>query len=51
MRIITREEIDAVLPKLDLMAEIEQGFIAYSRGQAVVPGQGTQGEKLRHGDP
>lgn len=37
MRIITREEIDAVLPKVDLVAEIEQGFVAYSRGRAVVP--------------
>jgi ornithine cyclodeaminase len=37
MRIITREEIDAALPKVDLMTEIEQGFIAYSHGQAVVP--------------
>lgn len=37
MRIITRQEIDAVLPTIDLMAEIESGFVAYSRGESVVP--------------
>ncbi len=37
MRIITRSEIDAVLPEIDLMAEIEAGFVAYSRGESVVP--------------
>lgn len=37
MRIITRDEIDAVLPTIDLMAEIEAGFVAYSSGRTVVP--------------
>ena len=37
MRIITRDEIDAALPAVDLMAEIEQGFVAYSHGRTVVP--------------
>jgi ornithine cyclodeaminase len=48
MRIIPREEIDAVLPKIDLMAEIEEGFIAYSRGRAVVP---PVGELVLHDPP
>ena len=48
MRIITREEIDAVLPKVDLMAEIEKGFVAYSRGRAVVP---PVGELVLHDPP
>jgi ornithine cyclodeaminase len=36
-RIITREQIEQVLPALDLIPAIETGFVAYSAGQAVVP--------------
>jgi len=37
MRIVTLDEIKAVLPKIDLMEEIEAGFSAYSKGEVVVP--------------
>ncbi len=37
MKILNLEQIKSVLPCIDLMAEIEQGFIAYSEGRAVVP--------------
>jgi len=37
MKIITLEQIKAALPSVDLMGEIEAGFVAYSKGQAVVP--------------
>ena len=37
MRTITLDEIKSVLPSLDLIADIEAGFVAYSNGQAVVP--------------
>jgi len=37
MKIITLDQIKAVLPKLDLLPEIEAGFASYSAGQAVVP--------------
>ena len=37
MRIVSIEEIKAVLPKIDLMEEIETGFSAYSNGEVVVP--------------
>lgn len=37
MRILELEEIRRVLPSIDLMSAIEAGFVAYSRGQAVVP--------------
>lgn len=36
-KIIGLEEIRRVLPSIDLVAEIEAGFVAYSRGQSVVP--------------
>jgi len=36
-RIISRAEIDAALPSLDLMGVIEAGFVAYSADQSVVP--------------
>ena len=34
---ITRDQILAILPHLDLIPLIEQGFAAYSRGEAVIP--------------
>jgi ornithine cyclodeaminase len=37
MRVVTLDEIQRVLPDLDLMPDIEAGFAAYSRGDAVVP--------------
>jgi ornithine cyclodeaminase len=37
MKILTLEQIKAVLPSVDLMGEIEAGFVAYSKGKAVVP--------------
>ena len=37
MKIITRQEIEAILPSLDLVPLIEAGFVAYSAGRAVVP--------------
>ncbi len=37
MKIATLDQIRAVLPGIDLLAEIEAGFIAYSRGQATIP--------------
>ena len=37
MKIITLDEIESVLTSLDLTAEIEAGFVAYSNKQAVVP--------------
>jgi ornithine cyclodeaminase len=36
-RVIEREQIEAVLPALDLASEIEAAFAAYSQGRAVVP--------------
>ncbi len=35
--ILTLEQIQAVLPDLDLIPAIEEGFVRYSEGQAVVP--------------
>jgi ornithine cyclodeaminase len=37
VKIITREQIEGVLPAINLLPAIEEGFVAYSRGQAVVP--------------
>lgn len=37
MRIVPLDEIRTALSGLDLMGEIERGFVAYSRGEAVVP--------------
>lgn len=37
MRIVGREEIRDALAGIDLMGEIERGFVAYSRGDSVVP--------------
>ena len=36
-QIFTLEQIRAILPKLDLTTSIEQGFVAWSNRQAVVP--------------
>jgi len=37
MRIIELEKIKLLLAEVDLIPMIEAGFVAYSRGQAVVP--------------
>ena len=37
MKVITLEQIKKVLPSLDLIAAIEEGFRRYSAGKAVVP--------------
>jgi len=37
MKILTLEEIRSALPSVNLMDEIEKGFVAYSRGESVVP--------------
>ena len=37
MRVIGIDQIREILPDVDLIAEIEQGFVAYSDGRAVVP--------------
>jgi len=37
MKIITRDQIDRILPSLDLLPQIEKGFQAYSEGKAIVP--------------
>lgn len=37
MRIISREEILKVLPEIDLIPAIEEGFMAYSSGKATIP--------------
>lgn len=34
---LTRNEIEPLLPRIDLIAEIERGFVAYSAGQTIVP--------------
>lgn len=36
-RIATLDEIKSVLPKIDLLSEMESAFIAYSRGDCVIP--------------
>ena len=36
-KIMTLDEIHEILPSLDLVTAIEQGFVAYSAGRAVVP--------------
>jgi len=35
MQIITRHQIDQILPTLDLIPAIEKGFQAYSEGAAI----------------
>ena len=37
MKIITLDEIKQALGSIDLISEIEKGFVAYSQGKAVVP--------------
>lgn len=37
LRIVDLQQIERLLPELDLLCMIEQGFIAYSQGRAIVP--------------
>ena len=37
MKIITRDQIQKVLPEIDLLPAIEEGFVAYSGGRATIP--------------
>lgn len=37
MKVISLEQIKAVAPSLDLIPAIEEGFVAYSKGEAEVP--------------
>jgi len=37
MQILSRQQIDRILPSLDLFPDIEKGFQAYSEGRAIVP--------------
>ena len=37
MKLLTRAQIETILPQLQLLAPIEAGFAAYSRGETVVP--------------
>ena len=48
MKTLSLKEIKAALPSVDLMVEIEQGFVAYSQGRAVVP---PIGELIMHDPP
>jgi ornithine cyclodeaminase len=44
------EEIDAVLPCIDLLTPIADGFVAYSRGQATIPAPGELSFEEPQGD-
>lgn len=46
-RVVTRAEIERVLPELDLVAEMERAFVAWSAGRCVVPPVG----ELRFDEP
>lgn len=37
VRIVSRDDIDAVLPRIDVVAAMERAFAAYSEGRATVP--------------
>ena len=37
MKLVTLDEIKAVLPGIDLLTAIEAGFVAYSEGRCIVP--------------
>ena len=37
MKLVTLDEIKAVLPGIDLLTAIETGFVAYSEGRCIVP--------------
>ena len=37
LKIIDLPTIKSILPKADLINEIEKGFVAYSKGEVIVP--------------
>ena len=37
MKIVPRDQIESVLPSLSLVPALEQAFVAYSAGRAVIP--------------
>ena len=50
MEVVSLDRIKSVLPKLDLIKEIEAGFIAYSEGMIVVPPVGELSFESPPGD-
>ena len=50
MRVVSLDEIKTVLPKVDLISDIETGFASYSRGEVVVPPVGEIHFKSPPGD-
>ena len=50
MQIISLERIKSILPKVDLISEIEAGFAAYSNGLVVVPPVGELSFQSPPGD-
>lgn len=48
MKILSRGQIDRILPSLELLPDIEKGFQAYSEGRAIVPPVGEL--LLEHGE-
>ena len=50
MRVVSLDEIKTVLPKVDLISDIETGFASYSRGEVVVPPVGEMHFKSPPGD-
>ena len=41
IKIVDLSTIKSILPKVDLINEIEKGFVAYSNGEVVVPPVGS----------
>ena len=50
MRVVSLDEIKTVLPKVDLISDIETGFASYSRGEVVVPPVGEMHFESPPGD-
>ena len=50
MEVVSLDRIKSVLPKLDLIEEIEAGFVAYSEGMIVVPPVGELSFESPPGD-
>ena len=50
MRVVSLDEIKMVLPKVDLISDIETGFASYSRGEVVVPPVGEMHFESPPGD-
>ena len=50
MEVVNLDQIKSILPKLDLIKEIEAGFVAYSEGRVVVPPVGELSFESPPGD-